>query len=226
MFMSEITDQVNTAGGLINLDEQRGLVLILAHHCKDDRNKYPDNDQMSPLTVEGEAQAKANGIHLRKNYFFPDHVLLAGCVRGTETFDHMGYEIAEGGIANVDTLYTKGVNDYIGFIQTTGCFENARNIRTLMVVGRKPAIPDLIEKFCPDQNDAVTSIREEGVYGTVSVLHFPDIDDWLDISSREGFAKCELQTVFKPNIDGSIITLYESAGLIAPESSVEQGFNI
>ena len=227
--MSELTDQANEANGgkIIELKEHQGLILLAMRHCEDvwetyevdprtGARKIPFDDNYSdkerPLTEKGKLQAAAIGKWLKENGFMPDAVMASDGTRIQQTLEHMGFDgQLEGRVWTLESLYScKKGEDYIGNLQAIEAIHpNAKDAKVVLMLGRKPPIPEAVETFVGNHNGngELPFSSKEYQHGMVSVVSFKDCKGWIDIWGPEGFAKGELRAVAAPDTEGNVIVL-------------------
>ena len=163
--------------------------LVLLRHAKAEQVPgKPDHDRM--LTTRGRQDAEAAGAWLRTNGIVAELVICSTSVRTRETWEHA----AKGGAHTEFVEYRRAVyqGGSAGILDSIR--EDAGEVRTLVVVGHSPSVPDLASSLTDGQGSpAAHSAMGEG-FPTCGLAVLRYAGDWPDLgagdASLEAFQVC------------------------------------
>ena len=164
------------------VSDDRNLVLL--RHAKAEQVPgKPDHDR--ELTERGRRDATAAGKWLHQQGIVAELVICSTSRRTRQTWEHA----ARGGahtefVEYRRSVYQSGTSGVLATIR-----EDAGQIRTLVVVGHAPTIPDLASGLTDGQGsqDAHTAMGEGFPTSGLAVLRYEG--DWLDLDSGD----CQLE---------------------------------
>jgi phosphohistidine phosphatase len=147
--------------------------LILLRHAK---SAWPDGvpDHDRPLAPRGRRDAPAVGRWLRKSDYVPDRVLCSTAKRARETWQLAEEKLgAHPATALEDRVYGASSADLLALARQTSA-----DVRTLLIVGHDPAMPELTLELASDQPsgaeaEALERIRLKYPTAAIAVLSFP-----------------------------------------------------
>ena len=154
--------------------------LVLLRHAKAEQVPgKPDHDRM--LTTRGRQDAEAAGAWLRTNGIVAELVICSTSVRTRETWEHA----AKGGAHTEFVEYRRSVyqGGTRGVLETIR--EDAGEVRTLVLVGHAPSVPDLASWLTDGQGspDAHRAMGEGYPTCGLAVLRYPG--EWTDLDGGD-----------------------------------------
>lgn len=169
------------------LHDDRTLVLL--RHAKTEQVPgKPDHDRQ--LTERGRRDAQAAGQWLHAQGIVAELVVCSTSVRTRQTWEHA----AHGGAQTEFVEYRRAIyqGGTSGILETI--HEDAGEVRTLVVVGHAPSVPDLVSGLTDGQgsHDAHAAMGEGFPTCGLAVLRYAG--DWPDLAmgdaSLERFHVC------------------------------------
>lgn len=159
----------------------RSLTLVLVRHAKSSWDLDVD-DAERPLSSRGRRDAVAVGGYLLERQLVPDLVLCSPAVRTRQTWDRA----VEGGATAGDVryeyrVYHAWVPELVALVR-----EVPETVRTLLVMGHAPGIPDLMEHLAVRRPDSKWWDQAEAKFATsgCAVIALPG--PWREISRGQG----------------------------------------
>ena len=120
-----------------------GRTLVIVRHAKSSWD-FDVDDHERPLSARGRRDAEALGRLLSQRSLRPDLVLCSTATRTRQTWDYAKAGGATSGdVRYLRDIYHAWVPELLSLIR-----EVPDEIRTLLVLGHAPGIPDLVEHLC------------------------------------------------------------------------------
>lgn len=131
--------------------------LVLFRHGKAVRPHEARDDFERGLTLEGAAQASAQGARLKDAGFKPDVVLVSTAFRAAQTWDAASQHFPNVPVRLTRTLYLAAPNVYLDTAEVT-------NMGKVLVVAHDPGLHELARYFTKGlkgTNSEIDSLRAE-----------------------------------------------------------------
>ena len=125
------------------MDDGTGRTLILLRHAKSSWD-FDVDDHERPLSGRGRRDAEAVGRLLTGQGLRPDLVVCSTAARTRETWSRAMAAGADAGeVVFERAVYHAWVPELVSLVRQT-----PDQVRTLMMIGHAPGIPDLVEHLC------------------------------------------------------------------------------
>ena len=153
-------------------------LLLLVRHAKSAWPDVPDHER--PLGPRGRRQAPLVGAWLRAHGYRPDLVLCSTAERARETWQLMTGELdISPQVAFKERIYGAAGTALLGLVR-----QAPQGVRTLVLVGHDPGVPDLAGTLAGKHADAhaadaLQRMRAKFPTGAVAVLATPGA--WRDL---------------------------------------------
>jgi phosphohistidine phosphatase len=154
--------------------------LVLLRHAKTEQSdRKPDHDRQ--LTDRGGRDAEAAGRWLHEQGIVAELVICSTSKRTRQTWEH----VAKGGAHTEFVEYRRAVyqGGVVGILDSIR--EDAGEVRTLVVVGHAPSVPDLASSLTDGQgsSDAHAAMGEGFPTCGLAVLRYAG--QWPDLSAGD-----------------------------------------
>ena len=127
----------------MNSEVNNGRTLVLVRHAKSSWD-YDVDDHERPLSARGRRDAEALGRLLSQRSLTPDLVFCSTATRTRQTWEYAKAGGASAGeVQYLREIYHAWVPELLTLIRDV-----PNEIRTLLVLGHAPGIPDLVEHLC------------------------------------------------------------------------------
>jgi phosphohistidine phosphatase len=168
--------------------ELPGKTLVLVRHAKSSWD-HDVEDHERPLSGRGRRDAEALGRRLAEEGLQPDLVLCSDAARTRETWDRA----AAGGATAAQVRYVREV--YHGWVPELVALirKVPTDVRTLLMLGHAPGIPDLVDHLCA-RTDSADWAKLDNKYPTsgLAQIHVPR--SWAEL----GKARAQLVSFTVP----------------------------
>lgn len=154
--------------------------LILVRHAK---SAWPEDvpDRDRPLAKRGRRQAPLAGAWLRSAGYRPDLVLCSPARRTRETWQLVAAELGKGGkVEYEDRVYGAGAAALLELVR-----EVSPGVKTLLLVGHYPGLPDLAVELAGDTAGAAGADALERLstkFPTAAVAVMQVTGAWRDLA--------------------------------------------
>ncbi|WP_232676938.1 histidine phosphatase family protein [Nocardioides sp. R-C-SC26] len=160
------------------MDTAAPRTLIVMRHAK--AEQWGPDDFGRQLAERGRRDAAAAGQWMAATGLCPDHALVSGAVRTSETFDHVvrgaGWDL-EPELSR--PLYAADVDSALDLIRLTD-----GDVRALLVVGHNPTVAYLAQLLDDGEGDAAASAELiGGTYPTSALTTFDLEYSWRDLAA-------------------------------------------
>jgi phosphohistidine phosphatase len=155
--------------------------LLLLRHAKTERPEPGGRDRDRKLTARGRADAPVIAGYMVRHRLGPDLALVSPAVRAEETWALIAPALAKSPRVTRDArIYNAGTET---LIEVVG---DARDARTLLIVGHNPGLHDLaVQLIASGEVDARERLSEKLPTSGLVVIDFP-YDDWSRLHPHSG----------------------------------------
>ena len=172
----------------MNSEVNNGRTLVLVRHAKSSWD-YDVDDHERPLSARGRRDAEALGRLLSQRSLRPDLVFCSTATRTRETWEYAKAGGASAGeVQYLREIYHAWVPELLTLIRDV-----PNEIRTLLVLGHAPGIPDLVDHLCVRTDSADwTQMDSKFPTSALAVVKVPG--PWAEL----GKARAELDSFVVP----------------------------
>ena len=153
--------------------------IVLLRHAKSAWGvDVPDLER--PLSKRGKRDSIAVGDYLQKQKLEPDLVLCSPAVRARETWRRAVKAGARADdVVYLDQLYESVAHELIKVLRKT-----PDEVRTVLLVGHSPAVPDLVEQLAPRDGNRELWIRMDTKFPTSGIATLQFGGGWPDLQRQ------------------------------------------
>jgi phosphohistidine phosphatase len=170
-----------------------GRTLLLMRHAKSAWPDVPDHDR--PLAPRGRRDAPAMGRWLRSVDYIPDRVICSTALRARQTWQLALPALeTDPQVSFDDRVYEASASQLLELVRRTSA-----NVRTLLIVGHGPALPDLALTLTaaaetgthpPDAAGLTAAERIRHKFPTAAIAVFSFDLDWDQFSPEDEGLAC------------------------------------
>jgi phosphohistidine phosphatase len=155
--------------------------LLLLRHAKTERPEPGERDRDRKLTTRGRADAPVIGAYLVRHRLTPDLALVSPVTRAAETWTLVAACFAKAPrAADNERIYNASPATLVSLIR------EAREARTLLVVGHNPGLHDLaVQLIASGDVEARERVKEKLPTCGLVVIDFP-FDEWSRLHANAG----------------------------------------
>lgn len=172
----------------MDVDPEAVRTLILVRHAKSSWDgDVPDHER--PLSSRGRRDAAAIGEFLQEQSLAPSLVLCSTATRTRQTWAGIsGTGVVAAEVRYVPSIYHAWVPELLRLLR-----EVPDALRTVLLLGHAPGVPDLVENVCvPDRSTDWSRLEQKFPTSGVAVVGVPGV--WSGLGSR----RARLQTFTAP----------------------------
>jgi len=153
--------------------------LLLLRHAEAMSAGPDGRDTERPLSLHGEAQARAAGAWLAEHGAAPDAVLCSPARRTQMTADAVGKALRVPKPQFVHAIYRATPGELLALIEN-----HAPDAHQVLLVGHNPGMEDLARLLIKgDGGEAGERMRQKFPTAAVAVLDIP-VDDWTEVAQH------------------------------------------
>jgi phosphohistidine phosphatase len=150
--------------------------LLLLRHAKSSWD-FDLDDHDRPLSGRGRRDAVAAGQEIAAHGFRPDLVLCSTSVRTRQTWDRAVTGGAEAGeVRYLDRIYDSWSDELLRLVR-----ETPDEVKTLMLIGHGPSIPDLAKQLVRGEPASDGSLRMKVKYPTSGLTLLEVTQPWASL---------------------------------------------
>jgi phosphohistidine phosphatase len=150
--------------------------LLLLRHAKSSW-EFDLEDHDRPLAGRGRRDAVAAGQELAARGFQPDLVLCSTSVRTRQTWDRaVTGGAAAGEVRYLDRIYHSWSDQLLRLVR-----DAPDEVKTLMLIGHGPSIPDLAEQLVNSEPESEASLRMKAKYPTSGLALLDITQPWAAV---------------------------------------------
>jgi phosphohistidine phosphatase len=157
----------------------RSRTIVLLRHAKSAWGlEVPDRDR--PLSKRGRRDAVVVGEHLVGNGIVPDLVLCSTAVRARDTWTRA----TTGGASASEVVYEEQLYEAVAHELLKLLRKTPSDVRTVLMIGHSPGIPDLVEKLAPRQGKDELWKRMDTKFPTSAMAILSYKGSWSDLAKH------------------------------------------